>query len=372
MQIDITKLQMVAYVGAGNRTPVVDISGAIPREDLLLSAAQVRQMLESHKAFRLWLEKEGKKLRADTVMIYYPAVNQEYDFVTFVGEPNAGLCAPFSDMCGNGIRCLGLHLLLSETRKRVRKQYEQYGIKVMAGDTKKIRFAEFNRAAQTADVAVDMGTFQSDIHHLTPYVHLWDRTPGALNSVTLPDAFVPAFLQGKVCGIGFNGGTEGEPHLVFLYKKEAFLDLAKKYHFSNIDSEASLHRAVRQIVCEIGSNLTFNLSLFPKGINVNLGVVVNKVIYMATHERNLLPSRTLCLAQQRDRIFCQCNTMACGTGGAVLANIAKLQGFTEDNVIQTAHPGGTIKYYIQDTTIMIGPAAKLSGYRCLNKVSEVQ
>ena len=242
----------------------------------------------------------------------------------------------------------------------------------MAGDMKTIRFEKINIRRKTARVTVDMGVFRSDKNHLASFAVLPDVVSHSLHNVLLPAAFLPDFLKDKAGGIGFNGDTEGEPHLVFLYTKEEFMARAKQYGFSSLSQNALLHRAIRQIVCAIGNQLTFNLSLFPKGINVNLGVVVGNTIYMATHERNLLPSQNACLTQQKKHIFCQCNTMACGTGGAALSNIARLHGLTRGDTIQTIHPGGDITYVIGHTTTMIGSAEYDKYMDCLNKESEVK
>src|SRR6185369_15209695 len=110
MQIDLKEIELLDYVGAGNRTPVLDISNFVsPGSNPL----RIRAELETNKKFRKWLKEEGLKHRADSVMIFYKSDNSDYDFVTFIGEPNGPVEGPFSEMCGNGIRSLALHVVLN-------------------------------------------------------------------------------------------------------------------------------------------------------------------------------------------------------------------------------------------------------------------
>jgi diaminopimelate epimerase len=75
----------------------------------------------------------------------------------------------------------------------------------------------------------------------------------------------------------------------------------------------------------------------------------------------LSTSKKNCQLEIQQNTFCKCNTLACGTGGAVVANVAMLRGLISSaKQIKTIHPGGEIKYHITpDTTFMFGPARRI-------------
>ena len=114
IKIPYERLKLIEYEATGNKTPVVDL-GVIPGI-ANFDPTLVRQLLERDINFRTWLKINGANHFADSVMLYYQTGSSEYDFVTFVGEPNSSLTSNFSEMCGNGIRSLGLHIILNANK----------------------------------------------------------------------------------------------------------------------------------------------------------------------------------------------------------------------------------------------------------------
>lgn len=331
---------MIPYEGAGNRTPVLDIS-VIPGI-AEYAVDDVRRCLERNYEFRSFLQKNGMALQADSVMLFYRKETSEYEYVTFVGEPNASLDSNFSEMCGNGIRALGLHLSLITGTNILR---------IWAGSVKTVSILHTKNS--TSVVTVDMDMFQTSRKALQRYIAV-SHFPNVDNfsSVVLPGY---EFL-GHV-GIGFNGMEKGEPHVACIIKKDMFEGLLDGFLIREKDSMSSL----RKLTSCIGAQITFATDLFPQGINFNIGIIENEKIFVATHERNIATSFNSCQAQQKRFGICRCCTLACGTGGAAVANIAVKHGFVKKFFIETKHSGGKIVYDLRDhTTIMRGEARKKS------------
>jgi diaminopimelate epimerase len=368
LHINYQQLQLIEYEGAGNRTPVLDL-GSVERIELY-SHEKVRKYLEKDEQFRLWLQQKGLLCHADSVMIYYKVNYRDFDFITFIGEPNAALVNPFSTMCGNGIRSLVLHILLTEKDKNQRNMFIENGIRIWAGSERIVSVESINLRSRAGIFRVDMGPFVSALQLLREFINpvFFDRKN--LSTVIMPREKVPGLLREKVVGLGFNGRISGEPHLAVLYTLLEFHDLCRSLGFSTSNDSRHIMHVLRGIVSALGKELTFAANLFPQGINFNIGVVLGSTIYMSTHERNLSPSKDRCRELQSKTRVCQCNTMACGTGGAVLANIAKAQRFVSSNSITTIHPGGVLQYLLGDTgTVMIGPAKKVDAIDTNNIVA---
>ena len=154
--IPYDKLQLVNYEGAGNKTPVLSLD-VVP--NIHHYKPQIlRGVLEKDIEFRRWLSEKGRELDADTVMIYYSSYDKECEYVTFIGEPNAPGDAPFSEMCGNGIRSLALHIFL--THKKKQQNYRENGITIWAGMTRTITINEIDDEDSCGFFSVEMGPFQ--------------------------------------------------------------------------------------------------------------------------------------------------------------------------------------------------------------------
>lgn len=357
LKLNYSSLELVAYEGAGNKTPVLDLSrvGSFSQAD----PRDARDYLERDLRFRLLLQERGRALQADSVMIYYPAKQANFDFVTFVGEPNSSLNSHFSQMCGNGIRSLALHILL-EASDRQREKYIKKGLRIWAsGEIKKVIIKSFDPSIQAGVFEVNLGPFQVGAKNLAKYVNP-RAFKGASNFTSvLFTKPVPDFLKIRRFGIGFNGDLDGQPHLSLVNNVFEYQQLLKNLGIEteNADLMASLQRAV----CILGNVFTFDKDIFPFGINFNLAVVDQGIVYMATHEKNLSSSRESCLSQFQTSGRCKCNTLACGTGGAVTANIAYLQGLINHHEVLTIHKGGEIVYHLHPRgTLMIGSARKVS------------
>src|SRR3989338_4453919 len=105
--INYDKINLVPYNGVGNNTPVLDLTENLYSD--VNDPAEIRQRLETDLHFRKILQQKSKTYQADSIMVYYQANNQQdYQYVMFVAEPNTSITIPFSEMCGNGIRSLGL------------------------------------------------------------------------------------------------------------------------------------------------------------------------------------------------------------------------------------------------------------------------
>lgn len=357
LKLNFSALELIPYEGTGNKTPVLDLSGTGNISQF--APEKTREYLEKDLRFRLLLQEQGRALQADSVMIYYPAKQANFDFVTFVGEPNASLNNYFSQICGNGIRSLALHILL-EASDRQRERYLKKGLRIWAGgEIKKVVIKSFDPTTQAGVFEVNLGPFQARAKNLAKYVNP-RAFKGASNFASvLFTKPIPDFLEMRRFGIGFNGGLDGQPHLSLVNTVFEYQLLLKNLGIEtqNADLMASLQRSV----CILGNVFTFNKEIFPFGINFNLGVVDQGIIYMATHEKNLALSKENCLSQFQTNGRCKCNTLACGTGGAVTANIAYLQGLISHREILTVHKGGEIVYGLHPKgTLMIGSARKVS------------
>jgi len=349
MKLIYNNLKLIPYEGTGNITPVLDVGSTIDINKY--EPARVREFLEKNGDFRLWLKKESQKLNADSVMIYYRSKHIDYDFVTFVGEPNGSLNSSFSDMCGNGICCLSLHIGLNQSAANGTSIY------IWAGSVKKTIINQIDNKNNSGKIEVDMNKFQCRKSVLQKFVNL-KLFPNieTFSKISLPN--LPDFLKEYKFGIGFNGVDIGEPQLVLLVNKNKYEKILNEVIPKKTEN---FMQNIRMITSSMGPIMTFDKNLFPQGINFNFGVIADDMIYMSTHERNILSSSDICRGQQKNNYICRCNTLSCGTGGAAAANIAFLQGLIEREDIITVHPGGEIKYILnKNTTIMLGSAKKIN------------
>lgn len=365
LKLNYSALELIPYEGTGNKTPVLDLSGIGKISQF--APEEVREYLEKDLRFRLLLQEQGRALQADSVRIYYPAKQPDFDFVTFVGEPNSSLNNHFSQMCGNGIRSLSLHILL-QAKDRQRDKYLKKGIRIWTGGgIKQVAIKDFDALAQTGIFEVNLGPFQTRLKSLTKYVTPTSFKGASSYSAVLFTKPIPEPLKSRRFGLGFNGHLDGTPHLVLINTFFEYQQLLASLgiEIKNTDLMTSLQRAV----CILGNVFTFNKDIFPFGINFNLAVVDQGIIYMATHEKNLTPSSQSCLNQFQTTGRCKCNTLACGTGGAVTANIAKLQGLISHLEVLTVHRGGEIVYRLDSKgTLMIGSARKVSRVRSQGRI----
>lgn len=357
MRIDLSKLKLVDYEGAGNRTPVLSLDKAV--DFSTLNPLKARRILEENLKFRKWLIKEGIRHKADSIMIYYKASNPDFDFVTFVGEPNAPLKNSFSEMCGNGIRSLALHILLSEKNEERRNDFQKKGIKIWAGSVRNVKVVNLDYANKSAKVIVGLGKVQTKKSRLHTYVNVRRFNSDDLSKIKL-SKISPNYLSTRKFGIGFNGEDVGEPHLVLINNLAQYRQLVKAFGLSyDLDKETIISN-LRLMVSFLGKKFTFAKEYFPNEINFNLALVADNRIYISTHERNMSEGEKYCSEQIIEKGVCTCNTMACGTGGGIVSAIAKKQGYVRSSRIKTIHPGGEIEYIIKDEEgVMIGPARRV-------------
>jgi diaminopimelate epimerase len=343
LQIPYNKLQLVEYEGAGNRTPVLDISCVNNISDY--SVEQVRTFLESDLVFRVFLQQKGLAVQADSVMIFYKTNNTLMPFVTFIGEPGAGITSPFSDMCGNGIRSLALHIFLAEQSETKRNEYLHKGITIFAGELRTIQIESIDYKNRSGFISVDLGPYQREVKKLSSFINpeLFSKHTVLSN---IPFNGQAPDLHNYTFSFGFNGNTIGEPHLTIFVKNQ------------NVEPQEII-TFLRTMATKLGNRLTFDSLLFPKGVNVNIAMEHEGRIFVSTHERNLSPNQKTCLEEINNQI-CRCNTLACGTGGAAVSNEAIALGIIAGNTVITVHPGGCITYQVTpNTTIMTGPARQL-------------
>lgn len=354
LTVPYSELKMIEYEAAGNITPVVNL-------DMVANIGEyepnlVRDYLENDLKFRIWLKEVGKGNQADSVMLYYTSSHKDYSFVTFVGEPNASLQAKFSEMCGNGIRSLALHIALT-TAPSSKKAYRQDWISIWAGESRKVQIIDLDTVESGGKVKVALGSFRSDVKYLKSFIsEHYFKNFLSLNKVYLPEQLLPKDLQGRGWGIGLNGNKTGEPHLVLLVDEELLKSLLSYFEQPTFSLTSTL-LILSDLVCKLGNRLTFNKGLFPLGINVSIGLVKNGIIYLSTHERNLALSSEECRQMQKMFGNCQCNTKACGTAGAVASNFAYFNSLAVSKNITTVHLGGEIIYSLEtEDTYMVGEA----------------
>lgn len=352
INIDYGKINLFDYSGAGNKISVLDISKFIVNTT---NPDNIRISLENNIDFRRWLGKEGKKHDCDSVMIYYSVADRNYDFVTFVGEPNGDPKSRFSEMCGNGLRCLSLHILLT-CNDAMRMVYLREGIKIYAGQVRKLEIMKFEKELKQSLIKVNLGEYFCD-HSVEKYLNgLVRNKTGDYSCLKLkyPDCDL---INKFHFSIGLNGEQgKGEPHLVLMTDIEGLCLLSEDILKEDINAE-NIFSVIRRLTCVLGNFFTFNTEMFPEGINFNIGVYSGNYIYVSTHERNLNENREACRKQQERYIYCKCNTLSCGTGGAAVFNIYRSVKQLRDGIIITNHSGGILKYYDRNgSTFMIGKA----------------
>lgn len=355
MQIDYKKIKLIDYEGAGNRTPVLDLSAFIDnsKEPLV-----IRKELEEDLEFRTWLRNEGLRHKADSIMIFYKTSHSDYSIVTFIGEPNSPIENEFSEMCGNGIRSLALHVLSESSQAKV-GDFLENGINIWAGSVRKIFVKELDKRGTSATVSVNLGKINTSLKSLAPYVNLGTGSFDELSRITFPKT-ATEYLSDREFGIGFNGDGAGEPHIALINNKKQYLGLVRAFNLSEKLDKSTILRNLRTMVTCFGKRITFNSKHFPLGINFNIALILNDIIYVSTHERNMSQGQIDCSNQIARNRFCTCNTMACGTGGSIVCAIAKRQKLVRGNKFITIHPGGEIRYEIKNNeSIMTGPARKI-------------
>lgn len=359
LNIPYQELQLIPYEGAGNRTPLLNIG--VIKGISNRNPTDVKKILENDINFRNYIVEKGTTLEADSIMIFYKVRGEEFDFVTFIGEPNAPVTSKFSTMCGNGIRALALHIVLTENNFFIREKFLRDGIRIWAGGVKTIRVESFDATLNEGTISVEMGPFMCSKNALVSYVNSQFIRTETLKSLSITDLPNPILTEGFQLGIGFNGEEDGEPHLVMLSPWENYCTLLTRIGIkSKPSSRKEILDSLRRVVCFIGLHITFDQEIFPQGINVNLALTLNDGIYMSTHERNLSSGKDECFDLFQKNEYCRCNTMACGTGGAAVVNIAHLQRQTGEDIFTTYHPGGKIDYFLSTgQTIMIGPAKRV-------------
>ena len=321
IQIDYSQLQMIPYVAAGNRTPVLCLD--FTQESHNDEPSLIRSSLENDLQFRTIIAERGKLIKADSIMIYYRTNHESYEFAMFVGEPNAPLTSAFSEMCGNGIRSLALHIVLEEKNAVQRQKYLSEGIKIWTcAGIMTVKISDFDISRKTGIFEVPLGPFNTRSTY------------------------------------GFNGISSGEPHAVMILDEENLRKLCDQY---NLGDTSDCMQTLRQIASLLGAQHTFDYKKYPAGINFNLALIRDNQIIMATHERNLALNRSECITQFKQNGICSCVTQACGTGGSAVANYVVINGHLEQNSINTIHFGGQIQYHIDDNqTYMLGDARRLS------------
>lgn len=340
-----SRLIVSEYEGAGNRTPVIDVSSILPER--LHEPEEIRRYLQTHIPFLRWLRKIGVQSQADSIMLYHKSYTNTSEYVTYIGEPGASFDQPFSEMCGNGIRNLALHIFL-ESNPVEREQFLKNGVAIWAGENRNVIFRSVDIKQQTADVLVDLGPFTNSPEMFSQFVNLPEvmfQKTRLIRKNNMQNDWPEMYF-------GLNGRSTGEPHLVMFYDLSA-LDLNKK------DAETILY-TLRSIVSKIGPELTYDSMSFPHGMNVNVAAASDGVLYMTTHERSICSDKEECLKSRNENGFCRCNTQACGTGGSIVANLAYRTDRSNSDTIKTVHPGGVIYYEVsEESTYMIGPARRL-------------
>jgi len=331
--MQLGSLVLKPYVGSGNKTPVLDISSLV--HDSTVPPLQIRAKLESDVQFREWLRDSGRRIGADSIMIYYPSTAEEYDFVMFVGEPGSATDSPFSDMCGNGIRALALHIVL-HAPSRIKNMFIREGISIWAGEVRNVTIEDIDYQHDSGIFRVEMGPYTEMSFDFKRYS-------------TIPHS--------AVYGAGFNGQTTGEPHVVILIAQSSLHEWYEA--FPEICDSTNPAEITRILACKLGRQITFDLEAFPKGINTNIGIIDNDTITMSTHERNIHSSAHMCRLDQTKNGFCRCNTLACGTGGSAVANTFIKRFPDRNTLVTTIHPGGAITYDMRcGYSTMIGSAQK--------------
>lgn len=332
-------LKINYYSASGNKTPVLDVN---PLVDLSNSPDENREILENNLPFRRYVRKALSTKSVDSLMLYYTVTEKKkgYDYVMYVEEPNTCTSTKFSTMCGNGIRALSLHLYEKTQSKSFR---------IYAGGIKTTQIIGFNPLR----IRVNMGKFRFEEKYLRKYVN-------RENLRTLKQRLSSTILFSlENLKFGLNGSEDGEPHAVLFVNKSDFL---QKTGILSNNQELAIN-TLRQYTSQIGKEVTFDKDIFPLGISFSIAIIDknDSTILMSTHERNLNDNPKQCVEEINHINRCNCNTLACGTAGAVVANWAFTLGFVSNKNIITIQPGGNIEYVIdENNTIMIGSAKKIN------------
>lgn len=155
-------------------------------------------------------------------------------------------------------------------------------------------------------------------------------------------------INNRRFGIGLYGDKTDEPHLILLNHIDEYLSIINKFGLDRRINSKAILKNLRYLASVFGNYFTFNKRLFPLGINFDIGLIKDGVIYMATHGRNLSSSKGMCRYQQIMTGYCKCLISVSDTGGAVMAYFANNLNDAKAKKIKTVHRGGEIMYVVSE------------------------
>ncbi len=202
-----------------------------------------------------------------------------------------------ADMCGNGLRCVGAHVMKRLGKKRVA---------ILTRDGRKIveRKGDLYR--------VSMGPIRTSVEDIRRYVTRKGLPSGSTEDISV--SFKGRRFEGWVV-------NSGEPHMVFKVPDLDALD-----------------------VVGIGESVNSDTSRFPSGININfVQVMRGGKIRIRTYERGVYDE-----------------TLACGTGATASAGVAVLAGWVRKQPVTVNVLGGCITIELEgESAYMTGPAEEV-------------
>ncbi|MBN1678341.1 MAG: diaminopimelate epimerase [Candidatus Thermoplasmatota archaeon] len=203
-----------------------------------------------------------------------------------------------ADMCGNGIRCVGAHLMDKLGLDEV-EVLSKDGIKKVV------------RAGR--EYSVEMGRVRTSGRHLKAYYSGVRHDSDSMMNVRI-----------RTGGRSLVGAlvNSGEPHFV---------------------TRTSDLRPLK--VSEMGDAVNANKRLFPRGVNLNFVQVASPhTIRIRTYERGVYDE-----------------TLACGTGATASAAVSLLLGWVRPGPVTVFAEGGRMRISVRDdgTIVMSGPAVRV-------------
>src|SRR3989344_134071 len=150
-------------------------------------------------------------------------------------------------------------------------------------------------------------------------------------------------INGRRFGISVFGG---EPHLVLLNSEAEYQELISKFGLDKRMNSKTIIKNLKYLASVFGNYFTFNKRLFPHGVNFNIGLIKDGIIYMATHELSLSFNKGICRYQQIMTGYCRCLASLSREGAVLASYFANRRGFIKERTIRTIHQGGEILYSV--------------------------
>lgn len=215
---------------------------------------------------------------------------------------------------------------------------------------------------------INLESFKSGKNRIEKYVNM-NRVKYFRNQEVEFNQSLFESINNRRFGIGVYGDKMDEPHLVLLNNEDEYLTIIDKFGLDKRMNSKTILKNLRYLASVFGNYFSFNKRLFPQGINFDIGLIKDGLIYMATHERNILSNKGMCRYQQIMTGSCECLVPLSAPGGATMVYFARNMGIIKTKRIKTIHQGEEITYRVLGRPAVVATEAKrLSGKLTISSV----